>query len=778
MAGPARGQSPVLRQWLWLLLLTVVFIAAAIHRDWLWRANLGLYDAMLGRAAVSPRVLVVGIDEPSLRSLGRWPWRRSLHAALLDRLRSGGARAVALDVLLTEPEQDEPADDAILAAAMSRGLPVVLPIAPEADASGELTEARPMPLLAGAAAGFGHAEVEIDGDGIVRSVFLKAGSGVPSLDHLAVSLARAATGTAPRLSGARNPSPGPAPGAWVRDYRFLIPFAGPAATLPHVSYIDVLEGRVPESVLHDRVVLVGLTGLGLPDAYATPQSAYGVPMPGVEISASVVNALLTGQTVRPAGEGSRLALGLLLVLLAFGGFLWLRPRQSLVLIACLAVGTLALEFSLVRVAGWWWPAAEPLVALVLLYPLWSWRRLEAAQAYLEAEFVSLRGEELPLLKRPPRLEAVGARLDPFQHQIDLVRDAAAELRAVRRLFADTVQSLPDPTLVVDLQGRVVLANPEATRVIGADGAGGLQGRHVDATLLEVLTGGRLDFVALSEAAPCAVETRSARLERDFLVRVVPFAGDGGIRLGTIIDLADITELRRVQRERDEVIGFLSHDMKGPASSLAGLAVLQRDPARALPAGPLAEQLATLAQRTLSLVDGFLAIARAQALDPLVFAEFAVHDAVQDAVDETWAAAAARGIVIGWRAPPQAWLVTGDRTLVARAVANLVGNAVKFSASGTTVRILLTCSGPECRVAVTDEGPGIPESVRGALFTRYARGLHGGESDPGGAGLGLAFVHTVATRHGGRVEVASEVGVGSTFSLVLPTSGPATDWGAP
>jgi PAS domain S-box-containing protein len=762
-----RRRSPVLRQWLWLLVASVALLAAVVHGDWLWRADLGLYDAMLPAGPVAGDVIVVGIDEPSLKAIGRWPWRRSVHAALLGRLQASGAKAVALDFLFTEAEKDGD-DDAGLAAAMAAGLPVVLPVAPELGEDGALTETLPIQLLARAARGLGHAELEIDGDGIVRSVYLRAGPGAPSRSHLAVALLVAGGDAQDSLlTGERNPHPTQQTGNWVRDYRFRIPFAGPAGTMPHVSFIDALNGWVPADTFRDKLVLVGLTGLGLPDAYPTPRSAYGVAMPGVEITANVVSALRHGKPIRRATRTAEWVLDLLPVLAALVGFLLLRPRQSLMLVAALLMMTALAALLLLREAGFWWPPTAALAALVLLYPLWSWRRLEAAQEFLEAEFATLRDEPLP---RPvPDAAAPAARLDPFRRQIEVVREAAERLREVRRLFADTVRSLPDATVVVDLQGRIVLANPEAASVLGLYGDQQLEGRLVDAALVSELTGQVLEFAALAARAPCTLDYRSARLERDFLVRVVPFEARDGARLGTILDLADITELRRLQRERDEVIGFLSHDMKGPAASLAGLARLQRDPERALPPAALAERLDTLAQRTLSLVDGFLGLARAEAADPLVFRRLPLHDAVQDAVDEVWAAAAARGIKIDWAMPAAATEVIGDRALLARAVGNLLGNAVKFAADHTVVRVRQELRGPQVAIVVADQGPGIPEEGRAALFRRYARGLHDGGADPGGAGLGLAFVSAVAGKHSGEVAVQSEVGVGSTFTLILPVA---------
>jgi hypothetical protein len=93
-----------------------------------------------------------------------------------------------------------------------------------------------------------------------------------------------------------------------------------------------------------------------------------------------------------------------------------------------------------------------------------------------------------------------------------------------------------------------------------------------------------------------------------------------------------------------------YDMKSPASSLLGLAQLQREPARALPAGELSQRLDLLAQRLLTLVEGFVWLARAESSDPFAFEDFDLRNAVQDAYDEVWALAQVRNTSIAASVP--------------------------------------------------------------------------------------------------------------------------------
>jgi signal transduction histidine kinase len=197
-----------------------------------------------------------------------------------------------------------------------------------------------------------------------------------------------------------------------------------------------------------------------------------------------------------------------------------------------------------------------------------------------------------------------------------------------------------------------------------------------------------------------------------------------------------------------------------------LAQLQRDPSRALSHHELSQRLDLLAQRVLTLVDSFVALARAESADPATFDQFDLRDAVLDAYDEVWAAAQAREIAISPSLFEEPCIVSGDRQLLARAIINLLSNAIKFSASGTGVELLCEHAGANAVVSIADHGPGVEPEYRAALFVRFSRGVHRG-SDPGGAGLGLAFARVVAEKHGGAAWAEHEREQGTVFRLSVP-----------
>ncbi|MBE1043153.1 CHASE2 domain-containing protein, partial [Escherichia coli] len=159
--------------WLLVSLLLLPLTALLSLSSGLPLNNL-LYDRLrnLAPLAVDPRILVVAIDDRSLESLGRWPWPRSDHAELLDRLAAAGARSVLLDVIFSEPSSN-PDSDRQLARSLCRAGNVLLPLLRESvPRYGEPPrEIPPTAPLAGCAAGIGHINVEADSDGTVRSVY-------------------------------------------------------------------------------------------------------------------------------------------------------------------------------------------------------------------------------------------------------------------------------------------------------------------------------------------------------------------------------------------------------------------------------------------------------------------------------------------------------------------------------------------------------------------------------------------------------------------------------
>ena len=139
----------------------------------------------------------------------------------------------------------------------------------------------------------------------------------------------------------------------------------------------------------------------------------------------------------------------------------------------------------------------------------------------------------------------------------------------------------------------------------------------------------------------------------------------------------------------------------------------------------------------------------------------------ETVDDLWALAQHHGVKVAITSSPECAPLSGDRALLCRALANVINNAIKFSPRDAAVQCALTERDNQWVLSVRDAGPGIAPERQGQLFTPFQR-LHGhSHPDVEGVGLGLALVHTVVLRHGGTLEVDSDLGRGTEFRIVLP-----------
>jgi signal transduction histidine kinase len=253
-----------------------VVVALALASDLPAALDLPVRDAFLRFLPSRPPsgVAVVAIDEDALDAVGPWPWPRARLAELVDAVRLGGSRGLAVDVLLAEPA----AGDETLAQSLSR-LPSILAVALDARA-GWVEPAAPLR----AAAGLAETSFDVDHDGVVRRLSSTKQRG--GVSRTALSLAAAGLS-----EGWQRPVP---------VGRVLVPdFRCRPGEVPVVGAATVLGGRA-DAVLRGRVVFLGITAAGLGDRYVTPGGRPGTPEPGVLVHAAAAACILDEGLLRQA----------------------------------------------------------------------------------------------------------------------------------------------------------------------------------------------------------------------------------------------------------------------------------------------------------------------------------------------------------------------------------------------------------------------------------------------------------------------------------------------
>jgi len=360
-----------------------------------------------------------------------------------------------------------------------------------------------------------------------------------------------------------------------------------------------------------------------------------------------------------------------------------------------------------------------------------------------------------------------------------------------------IERLPDPIILLDRSGRIVLYNRAAMGIVGAAAAR----RHIS-TVLRVP--GVLEAVAqVIAGAPAQVVEyeQPVPIERHYHAFVAPVnapvnaplkAGaqdiSGNKHRNILILLHDLTTLKRAEQMRADFVANASHELRTPLASLAGFVETLRGPARddAAARDKFLGIMQDQAERMDRLINDLLSLSRIE-LNEHVRPEDCVDLAaiVTDSVDVMAPLAAKEGVEVRLDVEPGLPHLLGDRDELVQVCQNLLANALKYGGSGKRVDVrvgragqpLRTGSAPSLMLSVQDYGPGIAREHLPRLTERFYRVDVEQSRQRGGTGLGLAIVKHIVNRHMGVLSIDSEKDNGSTFTVVLPVD-PASDAARP
>ena len=438
----------------------LVFVAVLVSQSgWLSRVDLMLFDVgqHMTPWSVPDDIVIVAVDEDSLNRVGGWPWPRKTHAQLLRKLCAAKPAVIGFDIAFSEASSNLE-DDATFASAIKECGQVVLPMVIETVGTrGQIIESPPMPELLKAAAGVGRAGVRLDEDGIMRSVYLKEGLGEASWPLFVEELLRVA---GRRIEPVASEDASGNAFQISRHGLRMIEFVGPPGSIPSISYAALLEADFPPDFFENKRVLIGATAIGLGDSLPTPLSALAQPMSGVEVQANVLFSMDNGLLIRPLPVWQST---LICVLLALVPMLWLPRLMPLFgLLACIVwVVLLSLICALVpHLMHVWFSPAGALVAGMLAFPLWGWRRLESARKLLDNELLRL-GSVLPghsLMTRERKRKMKGMS---FEQRIAWVQEAQQRMYELEEQRKETLAFIshdlrsPLASIVLQLEGSQV-----------------------------------------------------------------------------------------------------------------------------------------------------------------------------------------------------------------------------------------------------------------------------------------------------------------------------------
>jgi signal transduction histidine kinase len=729
---------------LFLLGLVLLLSAIPVIRDWRLRLSDTFFRVAPTSHITSPVVLVV-IDDESLHQFGRWPWPRPLLARLVNNLNEGGASVIGLDILLSEAQS--PQDDKVLADALRSSSAIVV------DKIGSFPDGphwiEPLPEFAQAASAVGHAHAVLDVDSVCRRFPPRELSLDGTRWAFAFEVARRVDATKASAFLSRYGLPlteDSSAIAVAKPELVRIPFR--RDRFQSISAAAILR-KDDQALIRGKPVLVGFGPNEIGDRLSTPLTTE-FPTAGVAVHAQILDGILTGRTVRDLSWW----LSILVLLVTCVGIVlvfrtW-RGWTAIALFFVMAALAYAIGLFLFIYAAHILPAGSMLLA-ALVGPMLVY----AADFVMVERSVT---QQLLGLRTWLSLRSKSSTHDEraeLSWKLELLQQLQTELGSLYELHKTLLESTQDLVAIFDDRGKLLLSNRSFADAIHLDSDRGLTLEQLKARLTTTDTQSQNDL-----------ETEVYLDKELYSLRLVPLPpttiSPSGGTIATFTSLRTRTER---DRARSEALGFITHELRTPLSSIQGFAELMMRYPTSPSSTSAPETIFRESKRLLALINSYLDVLRLDAgAKPLRRDILEVDEVVGQVFEilQPLAEPVRMRLVFesGDRIP-----FIGDASLITGAILNLVSNAIKYGVPGSEIRVLCSRQDEELVIGVQNVGEPIALEEIPRLFDTYYRASNV-ETGKTGWGLGLAFVKRIAEKHGGRVSVTSQSGV-SLFQIHLP-----------
>ncbi len=374
------------------------------------------------------------------------------------------------------------------------------------------------------------------------------------------------------------------------------------------------------------------------------------------------------------------------------------------------------------------------------------------------------------------IEEINALADAVNSLAVQLKLRISDITSRKNELGAILSSMKEGVIAVDSNFKVIIVNRSAAEILNLDmdSASG----H---TLYEVLRNPRMQKFA--ENILASRESGEEEIECTFDgKRILVMRGsimideEGGEPSGAVIVIGDVTRMRRLEEMRRDFVANVSHEIKTPVTAIKASVEALEESGADLPE-PLRKFLQIIerhADRLEALVSDVLSLSALESNSSaqgmrFTFKREKVAEILATAKELCRAKAEAAGVVLELDCPKELEVVA-DSSLLEQAVMNLIDNAVKYSPSGSSVRITGKTSDEQVEIRVTDHGCGIDSKEHERIFERFYRVDKARSRKLGGTGLGLSIVKHIVLAHEGTVHVESEPGQGASFVIELPLPG--------
>jgi two-component system, NtrC family, sensor histidine kinase KinB len=419
--------------------------------------------------------------------------------------------------------------------------------------------------------------------------------------------------------------------------------------------------------------------------------------------------------------------------------------------------------------------AGVLVAAGLWLAFFLSNRIVEPLRQLTATTVRMAGGDLNAKVTVSSRDEVGVLAAEFNRMAERIRQLRSsdmgKLVVAQQTTEAAIDSLYDPVIVTDGEGRVTKLNPAAEEIFGSEKEN--IGKHVGEVARDARIAGAV-AEALESQRPVAGEGMSSvlplavdGLERAFRLRTTPMRDNTNRLLGAVTLLEDITHLREIDRLKSEFIATASHELRTPLTSVQMGVHLLLEGALGELTDSQNEVLQACRQdceRLDKLMRDLLDLSKIEAGESQPqLAPVRARELIATAAEELRPQVETKGLKLRVELSVDLQQVEVDRTQIERVISNLVINALRHTKHGE-IKINAEQRDGNVAVSICDTGSGIPTEYLPHIFDKFVQVP---DAPTGGAGLGLTISKSIVEAHGGQISVQSQVGRGTTFTFTLP-----------
>ncbi len=550
---------------------------------------------------------------------------------------------------------------------------------------------------------------------------------------------------------------------------FFIPFNDEEQIKKNISYISVLKDDTQYENINSKYVIL------TQNFFHTNQ--YKTPL-GLKASASIYAATLDGlineNYIINAGSFLRYFIPTFILLLSTIIIWFCLPKTALILNFSLSFFTLFICAILLRYNVWFSPIPT-IIGIIFVYLLSLYKKVSIINNFIDSELLILNNQQSSFHQNN---HIIRNNKDRFESRIQSLRQSISNTKDLQQFVHDNINCMPDVLFVTQLNGEIFLQNNAANAFIKDIVCAGSSTSNLPVLFSrmhqnKVLQSSYTEWLDALNHVKNNISLWQKGIEINFnkgkikhaVLRIVSSNNRIGSLSSWIWLIHDLTEQKHAEQQRDDMLRFLSHDMRAPQSSIiASIELHRKDSIYNNNQEQLLKKIESYAHHTLSLSEDFVQLAKAES-QVYDTQEVNIANLVMDVSDDMWPLARKKNIKLDCQIIEDVY-VLGDRLLLNRCLANLVSNAIKYTDTNKNIFMNMELGkSKDIIINIIDEGMGISEKNQTQLFEKFVRFEETKNIE--GIGLGLVFVKIVVEKHKGTIVCNSEVGKGTKFSITIP-----------